>query len=134
MSNKSDLRRAVAEFVTDHVSGVTCKATLPAQMEAHSAYVATQTPYLDLVESGATYRKNAVLLRIVLVAPAFDWEQRHDWLDDRFDELAVAWRDAADIGGFVKPRLKTATAAYVAEQQALLGMSIDLTPIIVKEI
>ncbi len=130
-SPKTKLRRELAEFLHDVLGAdMPVLPSPPAELRGGSAFVSGQPAgYVSHRESGATFCKPVVKLRIVVVAPANDWPARHDWLDEQHDLIADALQSTKKIGEFPCPRIDNVQIAMVAEKPGLLGMNIDLTPV-----
>lgn len=133
MSQRTLMRTALADFIRTTLDDddLVVTRSVPTTLRAASIHIAPQDPYTKHRGEGAgTFKKPAVFLRVVVIAPAFESiEGREDWLEERLDLLSRALHGTAKVGAYSCPKVANSRQAILAEDQSLLGMLIDLTPV-----
>lgn len=134
---RQEFRRALTEFVADAIDadvyGITVDKSWPETARPQMAFVMPQETYS--VENGAANGgRGAVNYRVVLVGPQAPWADAHDWLDFfsgiLIDAFYEAHRDGVKIGVHRSPIVNETDIARFGDQAKILGMNIDLSPVV----
>lgn len=114
-------------------TGVPFARSVPATARAGSGYIRPQlgTTYLDFTAGAATFKRPALNLAAVLIAPTGDWIGANDWIDEQVTNIATALDAVKTLpNGVQRPMIAAIGPPGLLDVgTSLLAVELTFTPI-----